>query len=84
LGVSTIEPHRDDTAYGFQRWGGPIQEIRPGDAVWFAPGLKHWHGATPTTAMTHIRHSGSGGRQECRLDGKGQTSNTASETAASW
>jgi quercetin dioxygenase-like cupin family protein len=37
-----------------QRWGGPIQEIRPGDVVWFAPGEKHWHGATPTTAMTHI------------------------------
>ena len=34
--------------------GGPIEEIRPGDVVWFPPGLKHWHGATPTTAMTHI------------------------------
>jgi len=37
-----------------QREGGPIQEIRPGDVVWFAPGEKHWHGATQTTAMTHI------------------------------
>ena len=37
-----------------QRDGGPIQEVRPGDVVWFPPGLKHWHGATPTTAMTHI------------------------------
>ena len=37
-----------------QREGGPIEEIRPGDVVWFPPGLKHWHGATPTTAMTHI------------------------------
>ena len=37
-----------------QRWGGPIEEVRPGDVVWFAPGEKHWHGATPTTAMTHI------------------------------
>ena len=37
-----------------QRWGGPIEEIRPGDVIWFAPGEKHWHGATPTTAMTHI------------------------------
>ena len=37
-----------------QHWGGPIEEIRPGDVVWFAPGEKHWHGATPTTAMTHI------------------------------
>jgi quercetin dioxygenase-like cupin family protein len=37
-----------------QREGGPIEEIRPGDIVWFAPGEKHWHGATPSTAMTHI------------------------------
>jgi len=37
-----------------QREGGPIEEIRPGDAVWFEPGEKHWHGASPTTAMTHI------------------------------
>ena len=37
-----------------QRWGGPIEEIRSGDVVWFAPNEKHWHGATPTTAMTHI------------------------------
>jgi quercetin dioxygenase-like cupin family protein len=37
-----------------QRWGGPVEEIRPGDVVWFAPGEKHWHGATPTTAMTHL------------------------------
>jgi quercetin dioxygenase-like cupin family protein len=37
-----------------QRWGGPIEEIRPGDVVWFDPGEKHWHGASPNTAMTHI------------------------------
>ena len=37
-----------------QAEGGPTEEIRPGDVVWFPPGLKHWHGATPTTAMTHI------------------------------
>lgn len=37
-----------------QRWGGPIEEIRPGDVVWFPPGEKHWHGAAPTTAMTHL------------------------------
>jgi quercetin dioxygenase-like cupin family protein len=37
-----------------QQWGGPIEEIRPGDVVWFPPGEKHWHGAAPTTAMTHI------------------------------
>jgi len=46
-----------------QRWGDPVEEIRPGDVVWFASGEKHWHGATPTTAMTHIAI------QE-RLDGK--------------
>ena len=37
-----------------QRWDGPIEEIRPGDVIWFPPGEKHWHGATATTAMTHI------------------------------
>ncbi len=37
-----------------QREGGPIEEVRPGDVVWFSPGEKHWHGAAPTTAMTHI------------------------------
>lgn len=45
-----------------QRWGGPIEEIRPGDVVWFPAGEKHWHGAAPATAMTHIaiqeRHDG--------------------------
>ena len=46
-----------------QSWGQPIQELRPGDVVWFAPGENHWHGAAPTTAMTHIA------MQE-RLDGK--------------
>ncbi len=37
-----------------QREGGPVEKIQPGDIVWFEPGEKHWHGATPTTAMTHI------------------------------
>jgi quercetin dioxygenase-like cupin family protein len=37
-----------------QREGGPVEEIRPGDVITFAPGEKHWHGASPTTAMTHI------------------------------
>jgi quercetin dioxygenase-like cupin family protein len=46
-----------------QREGGPIAEIRPGDVIWFSPGEKHWHGATPSTSMTHIAI------QE-RLDGK--------------
>ena len=37
-----------------QRWGGPVEEIRPGDVIWFPPGEKHWHGAAAATAMTHI------------------------------
>jgi quercetin dioxygenase-like cupin family protein len=37
-----------------QREGGPVEEMRPGDVIWFSPGEKHWHGATATTAMTHI------------------------------
>lgn len=37
-----------------QKWGGPVEEIRPGDVVWFEPEEKHWHGASPTVAMTHI------------------------------
>jgi quercetin dioxygenase-like cupin family protein len=37
-----------------QRWGGPVEDIRPGDVVSIAPGEKHWHGASPTTAMTHV------------------------------
>jgi len=45
------------------RWGGAIEEIRPGDLVWIPPGEKHWHGAAPATAMTHVAI------QE-RLDGK--------------
>src|SRR6184192_3534276 len=49
-----------------QREGGPIEGIRPGDVVWFPPGEKHWHGASQTTAMTHIAI------QE-KLDGKWST-----------
>ena len=41
-----------------QEWGKPVQEIRPGDVVWCPPGVKHWHGASPTTAMTHLAVSG--------------------------
>jgi quercetin dioxygenase-like cupin family protein len=37
-----------------QHWDGPVQEIRSGDVVWIPPGVKHWHGATATTSMTHI------------------------------
>jgi quercetin dioxygenase-like cupin family protein len=41
-----------------QEWGGPIVEIHPGDVIWCPPGVKHWHGASPTTAMTHLAFSG--------------------------
>jgi quercetin dioxygenase-like cupin family protein len=37
-----------------QSWGGPVQEIRPGDVVWTPPGVKHWHGAAPTTSVSHM------------------------------
>lgn len=37
-----------------QRWGGPVEEIWPGDVIWISPGEKHWHGATITSSMTHI------------------------------
>lgn len=37
-----------------QRWNNPVEEVHPGDVIQFAPGEKHWHGASPTTAMTHI------------------------------
>lgn len=37
-----------------QRAGGPIEEVHPGDVVWFSPNEKHWHGATPSTAMSHL------------------------------
>jgi len=37
-----------------QRWGSPVEEIRPGDVIWIPPAEKHWHGASPTTTMTHI------------------------------
>jgi quercetin dioxygenase-like cupin family protein len=46
-----------------QRWGGSIEEIRPGDVVWIEPNEKHWHGGAPSTAMTHIALTE-------RLDGK--------------
>lgn len=46
-----------------QEWGKPVQEIRPGDVLWCPPGVKHWHGASPTAAMTHLAVTGT-------LDGK--------------
>jgi quercetin dioxygenase-like cupin family protein len=42
-----------------QEWGKPVQEIHPGDVIWCPPGIKHWHGATRTTAMTHLAMTGS-------------------------
>jgi quercetin dioxygenase-like cupin family protein len=41
-----------------QEWGKPVQTIRPGDVVWCPPGVKHWHGAAPSTAMTHLAVTG--------------------------
>jgi quercetin dioxygenase-like cupin family protein len=41
-----------------QEWGGPIEEIKAGDVIWCPPQVKHWHGASPTTAMTHIAITG--------------------------
>jgi quercetin dioxygenase-like cupin family protein len=46
-----------------QEWGGPVTEIRTGDVVWCPPAVKHWHGASPTTAMTHLALTGT-------IDGK--------------
>jgi quercetin dioxygenase-like cupin family protein len=48
-----------------QQWGSPVQVIRKGDVVWIPPGIKHWHGATPTTAMTH---RSAGEPQRCRSE----------------
>ena len=55
--VLALGVHFDTTTKGkgwAQRWGGLIEEIRPGDVIWFPPGEKHWHGATATTAIRHI------------------------------
>jgi quercetin dioxygenase-like cupin family protein len=49
-----------------QEWGKPVQVIRAGDVVWCPPGVKHWHGAAPNTAMTHLAMTGS-------VDGKSVT-----------
>jgi len=49
-----------------QEWGEPAREIRPGDIVWIPPGVKHWHGAAPDTAMTHLAVTGT-------VDGKNVT-----------
>jgi quercetin dioxygenase-like cupin family protein len=52
-----------------QRWGGPVEGIRPGDVVWFPAGEKHWHGAGPTTAMTHIAIQEKLEGKDSRVDG---------------
>ena len=41
-----------------QQWGKPVQQLRPGDVVWCPPGVKHWHGASPGTAMSHLAVTG--------------------------
>jgi quercetin dioxygenase-like cupin family protein len=56
---------------GNEREGGPIEAFHPGDVGWFPPGLKHWHGAAPTTAMTHIAIQ-EGLEKSRGLDGSGQ------------
>jgi quercetin dioxygenase-like cupin family protein len=75
-----------------QREGGSIDEVRPGDVVWIPPGEKHWHGASPTTAMTHIAVQ-EAERTDRQLDGKGQRRAipdvnivviTAAHTVAPW
>lgn len=55
-----------------QREGGDIEEIRPGDIVWFAPGEKHWHGAAPYNGNDSYRHRGGARRRGGDLDGEGQ------------
>ena len=55
-----------------QSWGGPIEKIRPGDVIRCPPGEKHWHGATATTAMTHIAIVEQLDGKSRRVDGKGQ------------
>ena len=55
-----------------QRWGGTIEEIRPGDVIWFSPGEKHWHGAKATAAMTHIAIQEQTRWRNRGLDGEGQ------------
>ena len=61
-----------------QREGGPIEEIRPGDVVWFEPGEKHWHGATASTAMTHIAIPEALDGKAVDLDGEGHRKDGAS------
>ncbi len=60
-----------------QQWGGPIEEIRKGDVIWIPAGVKHWHGATPTTSMTHIAI------QETAKSSNGWNRSPASNTANS-
>src|SRR5690242_4105342 len=63
-----------------QREGGPVEEIHPGDVVWFSPGEKHWHGATPTTAMTHIAVQ----EKKTARWSTGWTRSPTSNTATKW
>jgi quercetin dioxygenase-like cupin family protein len=65
-----------------QREGGPTDEIRQGDVVWFAPGEKHWHGATAGTAMSHIAIQEKLDSKNVDCMGRSATSNTAAEGPA--
>ena len=63
-----------------QRWGGPIEEMRPGDVIVIAPGEKHWHGAAPTTAMSHIAVQEALDGKKCRLAREGDGRTVSSES----
>ena len=63
------------------RWGGPVEEVGPGDVVWFQPGEKHWHGASPTMAMTHIAVHEKRTASPSTGWNRSATSNTASSPA---
>lgn len=65
-----------------QREGGPIEEVRPGDVVWFPPGLKHWHGASPEVAMSHIAIQESKDGKAVDWIEKSATRSTANEQRA--
>jgi quercetin dioxygenase-like cupin family protein len=64
-----------------QQWGGPVEEIRAGDVVWCPPGVKHWHGASPTSAMTHLALTGVRDGKTVEWLERSPTSSTARATS---
>src|SRR5262245_61040187 len=66
-----------------QEWGGPVVELRAGDVVWCPPGVKHWHGATPTSALTHIALTGTIGGKNVEWLEKVSDEQYGKRTAAS-